>query len=68
MSRDVLMRARSVVENLRENVQLEIMRGATQKQAVAAIQLPALANSSASSAVSVMPFDSGQASPPPRRA
>jgi hypothetical protein len=34
------MRARSVVVNFRDNVQREIMHGATEEQAVAAIQLP----------------------------
>jgi hypothetical protein len=32
LSRDALMRARSVVVNVRENVQREIMRGATEEQ------------------------------------
>ena len=40
MSRDALMRARAVLVNFRDNVQREIMRGATEEQAVAAIQLP----------------------------
>ena len=40
MSRDALMRARSVLVNFRDNVQREIMRGATEDQAVASILLP----------------------------
>jgi glyoxylase-like metal-dependent hydrolase (beta-lactamase superfamily II) len=40
MSREALMRARAVLVNFRDNVQREIMRGATEEQAVAAIQLP----------------------------
>jgi glyoxylase-like metal-dependent hydrolase (beta-lactamase superfamily II) len=40
MSREALMRARAVLVNFRDSVQREIMRGATEEQAVAAVQLP----------------------------
>ena len=44
MSREALMRARAVLVNFRDSVQREIMRGATEEQTVAAVQLPEYRN------------------------
>ena len=44
MSREALIRARAVLVNFRDSVQREITRGATEEQAVAAVQLPEYRN------------------------